>query len=47
MRCGIERILWSNVKGLFCELSGYELAAQVIKHRRIAPGASAKLRIAN
>jgi len=47
VRCAIERVLWSSDRRLFCELDGYELAAQVIKHRRIAPGASATLRIAN
>lgn len=45
VRCAIERVLWSGDRGIFYELAGYELGAQVIKHRRIAPGASARVRI--
>ena len=45
LRCSLERVIWSNQSGIFCELAGYEVAAQVLKHRRGAPGAVARLRI--
>ena len=45
LRCSLERVVWSNQSGIFCELAGYEVAVQVLKHRRGAPGAVARLRI--
>ena len=45
LRCSLERVIWSNQSGIFCELAGYEVTVQVLKHRRAAPGAVANLRI--
>lgn len=45
LRCALERVVWSNQSGIFCELAGYEVAAHVLKHRRGAPGSVARLRI--
>jgi hypothetical protein len=42
--CAIERVLWSGGSGVLCELTGYEMSARVLKHRRAAPGAVARLR---
>lgn len=44
VRCAIDRVLWSGRSGVLCELTGYEMSARVIKHRRAAPGAVARLR---
>ncbi|HEV3155145.1 MAG TPA: hypothetical protein VGZ02_15155 [Candidatus Baltobacteraceae bacterium] len=46
VRCAIERVLWSGGSGVLCELDGYEVGAHVLKHRRAAPGAVARVRIA-
>ncbi len=46
VRCAIDRVLWSEGSGVFRELAGYEVCTQVFKHRRGAPGARARLRIA-
>jgi hypothetical protein len=43
--CAIERVLWCNESGPFCELAGYDISARVLKHRRAAPGAIARLRV--
>ncbi|MGZ3497695.1 MAG: hypothetical protein ACXWNK_18305 [Vulcanimicrobiaceae bacterium] len=43
--CAIERVLWCNESGPFCELGGYEIRASVLKHRRAAPGATARIRV--
>lgn len=43
LRCGIERVRWDGGSALFCELAGYELRATVLKARRGAPGAVARL----
>ncbi len=45
VRCAIDRVLWSGKSGVLCELAGYELNAHVLKHRRAAPGATARLHI--
>jgi hypothetical protein len=45
VRCAIDRVVWSGNSGVLCELAGYEVRTQVIKHRRAAPGATARLRI--
>ncbi len=45
VRCAIERVVWSNARGILGCLAGYEVSAQVIKHRRGAPGATARIRI--
>lgn len=44
VRCGIERVRWSERAGVLTELEGYEVRAHVLKHRRAAPGATAQLR---
>lgn len=46
VRCGIERVLWSDGDGILRELAGYEIATHVLKHRRGAPGGIAHLRVA-
>lgn len=43
--CAIERVLWCNESGPFCELGGYTVRACVLKHRRAAPGATARIRV--
>jgi hypothetical protein len=43
--CAIERVLWANESGPFCELGGYDICARVLKHRHAAPGASARIRV--
>jgi RecA/RadA recombinase len=45
VRCAIDRVVWSGSGGVLCELAGYEVNAHVVKHRRAAPGAVARLRI--
>lgn len=40
--CSIERVLWTNASGLFCELAGYEIHTQTLKHKRSAPGKHAR-----
>lgn len=44
VRCAIDRVLWSGKGSVLCELTGYEMSAYVLKHRRAAPGAVARLR---
>ena len=46
VRCAIDRIFWSEGSGVLRELAGYEVCTHVFKHRRTAPGAVARLRIA-
>jgi hypothetical protein len=45
IRCAIDSVLWSGNGGVLRELAGYEVNAHVLKHRRAAPGATARLRI--
>ncbi len=45
VRCAIERVSWSPASGVLRELSGYDVCAHVLKHRRAAPGAVAHIRI--
>ena len=45
VRCAIERVFWSGGSGVLCELAGYDVNAHVLKHRRAAPGAVARLHI--
>ncbi|MDQ6930114.1 MAG: hypothetical protein M3126_05550 [Candidatus Eremiobacteraeota bacterium] len=45
IRCGIERVFWTQASGLFCELAGYDIRADVIKNKRAAPGTSSTIRI--
>lgn len=44
VRCAIDRVLWSGA-GVLCELQGYEVLVHVLKHKRAAPGATARLGI--
>jgi hypothetical protein len=44
VRCAIDRVVWSG-SGVLCELQGYEVLVHVLKHRRAAPGATARLGI--
>jgi hypothetical protein len=44
VRCGIERVLWSQC-GVLGEVRGYDVHAHVLKHKRAAPGATAHLQI--
>jgi hypothetical protein len=44
VRCAIDRVVWSG-SGVLCELQGYEVLIHVLKHRRAAPGATARLGI--
>ncbi len=46
VRCAIDRIFWTEESGVLRELAGYEVCTHVFKHRRSAPGAVARLRIA-
>lgn len=46
VRCAIDRVVWSG-EGVLCELGGYEINAHVVKHRRAAPGATARLKAVN
>jgi len=46
VRCGIERVSWTDMPGCFRELRGYEIAAHVLKHRRASPGRCATVQIA-
>ncbi len=43
--CAIDKVVWAEQSGVFCELAGYELYARVLKHRRAVPGATARVRI--
>ncbi len=45
VRCAIDRVIWSGESGVLCELAGYEINAHVLKHRRAAPGAIARLAV--
>lgn len=44
VRCAIDRVVWTG-SGVLCELQGYEVLIHVLKHRRAAPGATARLGI--
>ena len=44
VRCAIDRAVWSRC-GVLGELSGYEMHAHVLKHKRAAPGGTAQLQI--
>ncbi|MFN2449701.1 MAG: hypothetical protein ABR508_07905 [Candidatus Baltobacteraceae bacterium] len=44
VRCAIDRVVWSQ-HGVQGELSGYDMHAHVLKHKRAAPGATAQLHI--
>ncbi len=44
VRCAIERVIWAQ-RGVLGELTGYDMHAHVLKHRRAAPGATAHLHI--
>ncbi len=43
--CSIDRVLWNSPAGLFCELAGYQIHTQVLKHKRFAPGKHARLEV--
>jgi len=45
VRCTIDHVIWSGESGVLCELAGYEINAHVLKHRRAAPGAIARLAV--
>ncbi|HEY9180233.1 MAG TPA: hypothetical protein VIO32_05905 [Candidatus Baltobacteraceae bacterium] len=45
VRCAIDRVVWSGEPGVLCELAGYDVSAHVLKARRSAPGATARLHI--
>src|SRR5579872_367058 len=45
VRCAIEQVLWSGQSGVLSELAGYDVCAHVIKARRSAPGATARLQV--
>lgn len=45
VRCAIDSVVWSGESGVFCELAGYDVSAHVLKARRSAPGAIARLHI--
>jgi|SRR5579884_684704 len=45
VRCAIDRVVWSGKGSVLGELAGYEVNAHIMKHRRAAPGATARLRI--
>ena len=45
VQCRITRVLWTHASGLFCELAGYDVRADIVKNKRAAPGQSATLRI--
>ena len=45
-RCAIDRVVWSG-QGVLCEMGGYEINAHVVKHRRAASGATARLKAVN
>ena len=43
VECTVTRTIWSGAPGLFRALGGYELCAQVRKHKRAAPNGEARL----
>ncbi len=45
VRCAIDRVVWSGEPGVLCELAGYDVSAYVLKARRCAPGATARLQV--
>lgn len=45
VRCAIDTVVWSGEAGVLCELAGYDVCAHVLKARRSAPGASARLHV--
>ena len=45
VECALERTLWDGAPGLFRRFAGYELCAQVRKHKRAAPGGEARLQV--
>ena len=45
VRCAIDTVVWSGQTGVLCELAGYDVCAHVLKARRSAPGASARLHV--
>lgn len=45
VRCAIDAVVWSGESGVLCELAGYDVSAHVLKARRSAPGATARLHV--
>ncbi len=45
LECMLQRIYVCGTRGLWCTFSGFSVRAEVRKHKRIAPGASAGIRI--
>ena len=43
VECALRRTEWTGAPGLFRKLTGYELCAQVRKHKRAAPNGEARL----
>jgi hypothetical protein len=44
LHCALERVAIHGTRGLWCSFSGFELRAELRKHKRAANGASAQLR---
>lgn len=44
LHCGLERAIVQGTRGLWCRFDGYDLRAELRKHRRSAPGAHTCLR---
>jgi hypothetical protein len=44
LHCALERVAIHGTRGLWCSFSGFELRAELRKHKRAAHGASARLR---
>ncbi len=44
LRCVLERAIVQGARGVWCRLEGYDLRAELHKHKRSAPGAHARLR---
>jgi len=44
VRCASRGAQWAGASGLFCALAGADVEANVVKHKRAAPGRTAALR---
>jgi hypothetical protein len=44
LHCALERVAIHGTRGLWCSFSGFELRAELRKHKRASHGASAQLR---
>ena len=45
LSCALQRVAVCGTRGVWCTFAGFTMRAELHKHKRLAPGASACLRI--